>query len=141
MPARQGSQLRKSTDNLGFNIFSFFTFNKCFVDMVIENISPQSFNWESIIAERVEGETGYTLIKTQSAGSIKIRQVEYSANYLADHWCDKGHVVCVISGQLTIEHKDGSEHELSSGSTYVVGDNSMAHRAKSVAGVLVLIVD
>jgi len=109
--------------------------------MVIENISPQSFNWENIIAERLEGETGYTLIKTQSAGSIKIRQVEYSANYLADHWCDKGHVVCVISGQLIIEHQDGTEHTLTGGSTYVVGDNSKAHRAKSSVGALVIIVD
>lgn len=109
--------------------------------MIIEKISPQSFNWENSVTERFEGETGYTQIKTHSAGTIKIRQVEYSTNYLADHWCDKGHVVCVLSGQLTIEHKDGSEHTVTSGSNYVVGDNSMAHRAKSMSGAIVIIVD
>ena len=109
--------------------------------MTLENINPTSFNWDDLVSEESGGETGYARIKTQVAGTIKIRQVQYSKNYLADHWCDKGHIVLVISGQLIIEHKDNTEIILNSGSTYVVGDNSMAHKAKSAEGATVLIVD
>ena len=109
--------------------------------MTIKNINPTSFNWDDFVSEKFDGETGYATIKTQTIGTIKIRQVQYSINYLADHWCDKGHIVFVISGQLIIEHKDNTEIILNSGSTYVVGDNSMAHKAKSTVGATVLIVD
>ncbi len=109
--------------------------------MIIENINPTSFNWDNLVAEKFDGETGYATIKTQIVGTIKIRQVEYSRDYLADHWCDKGHIVFVISGQLILEHIDKTELIINSGSTYVVGDNSMAHKAKSTDGAMVLIVD
>ena len=109
--------------------------------MTLENINPTSFNWDNLIAEKFDGETGYATIKTQIIGTIKLRQVEYSRNYLADHWCDKGHIIFVISGQLIIEHKDNTKLMLSNGSTYVVGDNSMAHKVKSTDGATVLIID
>lgn len=110
-------------------------------NMKLENINPTSFDWDDLAGERFEGETGYATIKAQHAGAIQLRQVAYSTNYLADHWCDKGHVVFVISGQLIIQHKDNTEIVLNSGSTYVVGDDSMAHRATSTSGATVLIVD
>jgi hypothetical protein len=109
--------------------------------MIIENTYPTSFNWDNILAEKFEGKTGYAAIKTEMFGTIKVRQVEYSRNYLADHWCDKGHIVFVVSGELIIEHKDNTKLILNSGATYVVGDNSMAHKAKSIDGAIVLIVD
>lgn len=109
--------------------------------MTLENINPTSFHWDNLIAEKFDGESGCTIIKTQYVGTIKIRYVEYSANYLADHWCTKGHIVYVISGALIIEHNDKTELLLNHGSTYIVGDNSMAHKAKSVNGATVFIVD
>ena len=109
--------------------------------MIIENINPTLFNWENIVAEKCNGANGYAIIKTQILGTIKIRHVEYSSNYLADHWCNKGHIVFVICGQLIIEHNDNTELIINSGSTYVVGDNSNAHKAKSTDGATVLIVD
>ena len=109
--------------------------------MIIEYINPTLFNWDNLVAEKFDGETGYATIKTQIVGTIKIRQVKYSSNYLADHWCDKGHIVFVISGQLILEHINKTELVINSGSTYVVGDNSMAHKAKSTVGSLVLIID
>lgn len=109
--------------------------------MTIENIIPKAFCWDNLESEKADGETGYTNIKTQIFGTIKLRQVEYSSNYMADHWCDKGHIVFVISGQLIIEHKDNTILTLNSGTSYVVGDNSMAHKATSISGATVLIVD
>lgn len=109
--------------------------------MILENISPISFNWNNLVSEKFEGETGYTIIKAHSVGTIKLRYVEYSTHYLANHWCDKGHLVFVISGQLIIEHKDNTVITLHKGSAYVVGDNAMAHKAKSTEGATVIIVD
>ena len=109
--------------------------------MTLENISPISFTWHDLVGEKLEGETGHANMKTQMLGAIRLRQVEYSANYFADHWCNKGHIVFVISGELTIEHIDKTELTLKSGVTYVVGDNSMLHKAKSTAGATALIVD
>ncbi|MEZ4721783.1 MAG: DHCW motif cupin fold protein [Flavobacteriales bacterium] len=109
--------------------------------MIIENIDPTTIDWETAAKEKLDGETGFAEVKTKIAGQIKIRQVTYSQGYLADHWCDKGHVLLVISGQLIIEHIDNTEVKLEANSAYVVGDNSMAHRAKSTEGALVLIVD
>jgi hypothetical protein len=109
--------------------------------MNIGKINPTAIYWDKINSETFNGETGFTVVKSQSFGDMKIRQVEYSANYLADHWCEKGHVVFMVSGQLMLEHIDGSVLEMNGGSTYVVGDNTMAHRARSNSGALVLIVD
>lgn len=109
--------------------------------MIIASINPTSVNWDNLVAEKIDGETGYADIKTQIFGAIKIREVEYSRNFLADHWCEKGHIVYVISGQLVLEHTDNTEHVINSGSLYVVGDNTMAHKAKSADGAKVLIVD
>lgn len=109
--------------------------------MIIEHLLPKSFQWDYVSAERVDGLSGYANIKTQVLGSIKIRQVDYSQNYLADHWCEKGHLVFVLSGELVLEHKDNTVQSLHKGSVYVVGDGSMAHKAVSHEGASVLIVD
>lgn len=109
--------------------------------MIIENFNPYSFNWSEINSDKVNGESGFTIIKTQIIGSIKIRMVEYSNNYCADHWCNKGHIVYVLQGQLIIEHKDNSVYTINSGMTYLVGDDSMPHKAKTIDNATVLIID
>lgn len=109
--------------------------------MTISNVNPAVFSWDNLVAEKFQGESGHATVWTRNFGAIRIRQVIYSANYVADHWCDKGHIVYVISGQLIIEHKDNTELIINSGSTYVVGDDSMAHKAISTIGATVYIVD
>jgi len=109
--------------------------------MKIENFNPLSFDWNNISTQQVNGETGFAIIKTQTLGEIKIRHIEYSSNYTADHWCDKGHIVFIIKGELKIEHKDNSIHYIKSGMTYLIGDNTLAHKAKSELGAIALIID
>ena len=109
--------------------------------MNICNFAPLSVQWEKISSEKVVGESGYVISKTQIVGEIKVRIVEYSHSYLADHWCDKGHIVFVIEGELIIEHKNGSSYNIKKGMSYFVGDNSMPHKAKSNSGAKVFIVD
>ena len=109
--------------------------------MTIENFLPLSFDWNNIPTQKVNGETGFSTIKTQTLGEITIRHIEYSNNYTADHWCEKGHIVFIIQGELIIEHKDNSIHSLKSGMTYLIGDNTLAHKAKSEFGAKALIID
>jgi len=109
--------------------------------MNIEHFLPSSFWWDDLVSEKLLGETGFSIIKTKQMSHIRIRQVEHSVNYLADHWCDKGHVVIISEGELTIEHKDGSIHKLTKGMVYLVGDNSSSHQARSEKGAVVFIVD
>jgi quercetin dioxygenase-like cupin family protein len=74
-------------------------------------------------------------------GDIRIRMVEYSANYLADHWCSKGHIIFCIEGAMETELQDGRKFLLEKGMTYYVGDNCEAHRSASVKGCKLFIVD
>jgi hypothetical protein len=67
--------------------------------------------------------------------------VEYSPNYLADHWCDKGHIIFCVDGQMTTELKDGRRILLEKGMTYIVGDDSESHRTFTETGVKLFIVD
>jgi hypothetical protein len=98
-------------------------------------------NWDEVPAERHEGETGFALWKIKKIGEIRIRKVEYSPDYFADHWCDKGHIIYCIEGEMTTELKDGSKHILKEGMVYHVGDNADSHRSYTKNGVELLIID
>lgn len=109
--------------------------------MIIEDIFPQSIDWTSVSGERTHGEEGFAIIKSKRFGDIQIRNIEYSKDYKADDWCDKGHIVYVIRGELIIEYKDRESHNLKLGITYLVGDNNLPHKAVSKTGATVLIID
>ena len=98
-------------------------------------------NWDEVEAEKHNGLTGYALWKIKNVGNIRLRLVEYSSNYSADHWCDKGHIIYCLKGEMTTELKDGSRHILKQGMVYHVGDNADSHRSYTEKGVLLFIVD
>ncbi len=98
-------------------------------------------DWSEIPAERHEGTTGYALGRVQQLGVIRVRLVEYSKNYLADHWCDKGHIIFCVEGGMLTELKDGRKFVLKKGMSYQVGDNAESHRTQSERGVKLFIVD
>lgn len=104
-------------------------------------INFQSINWEAIAKTEHKGETGTSYWQTLEFAGLRIRIVEYSAGYLADHWCSKGHIVHCLEGEFDSELEDGSTHTLSKGMTYVVSDNLSSHRSYSKNGVKLLIVD
>jgi len=88
------------------------------------------------------GETGVATVRANALGDVQIRMVEYSAGYLADHWCDKGHILLVTAGALTIEHRDGARYDLAAGASWHVADNgAAAHRVVCEAGATAFIVD
>lgn len=67
--------------------------------------------------------------------------VEYSAGYLADHWCLKGHILLCLEGQLETKLEDGRTFTLTAGMSYQVADNAQAHRSSSAKGAKLFIVD
>ena len=84
------------------------------------NIAPIPFHttdWQLIEPTRHEGETGYALWKTIRVGNIRVREVEYSPNYKADHWCVKGHVLFCLEGEMTTELQDGRQFILRKGTS------------------------
>ncbi|HVO73818.1 MAG TPA: DHCW motif cupin fold protein, partial [Ignavibacteriaceae bacterium] len=74
-------------------------------------------------------------------GNIRVRIVEYSPGYYADHWCEKGHVIYVLDGEFTSELQDGRKFILSKGMSYIVADNTAPHRSYTEKGVKLFIVD
>lgn len=98
-------------------------------------------DWNNIETTRHEGDAGYALWKTIHVGNIRVRQVEYSVGYMADHWCSKGHILFCLQGEMTTELKDGRKFVLKEGTSYQVGDNMEPHRSFTQKGCKLFIVD
>ena len=105
------------------------------------NIPFQLTDWSTIPAEEHKGDSGVAYWKTKQFGGLRIRMVEYSPNYKADHWCEKGHIIYCIEGEMDTELADGSIRKLCKGMTYQVSDNLSSHRTSSAQGVKLFIVD
>jgi hypothetical protein len=105
------------------------------------NIPFLTLNWEAIEKVEHKGETGTSYWQTQQFDGLRIRIVEYSAGYLADHWCRKGHIVHCLEGEFVNELQTGEKFTLTPGMTYVVSDDLSAHRSVSENGVKLLIID
>lgn len=99
-------------------------------------------DWTKVDSVEYPGETGIATWRTVMMGDARIRRVDYSPGYLADHWCDRGHVLFVLSGELDCELADGSIFKLSPGMSYHVSDyGSPAHRSRTEVGAALFIVD
>lgn len=109
--------------------------------MHITDLPFGTTDWASIPATEHQGETGIALWRTQQFGNIRVRMVEYSAGYLADHWCSKGHILLCLEGSLETELEDGRRFSLSAGQSYQVADNAEPHRSSSKVGAKLFIVD
>ena len=88
-----------------------------------------------------KGETGIAYWQTLQMEGLRIRKVSYSKNYLADHWCKKGHIVHCLEGDFISELDNGTQFKLSKGMTYVVSDDRSSHRSVTANGVELLIID
>lgn len=99
-------------------------------------------DWDAVPETRHEGETGYALWKTVNIDDVRVRCVTYSPGYLADHWCDRGHILFVLEGELDTELRDGRTFTLTPGMSYQVSDNGDApHRSRTEKGARLFIVD
>lgn len=99
-------------------------------------------NWSATEAVEHAGETGKAIWRMFQVGDLRIRQVEYTPGYLADHWCDRGHVLYVLEGELETELKDGRRFTMKPGMSYQVSDfGDAAHRSSTKGGAKLFIVD
>lgn len=98
-------------------------------------------DWASVESTRHPGETGFALWRTRNFGDIRVRVVEYSPGYRANHWCLKGHVLYCLSGSLQVELRDGKTFFLRANQSYHVGDGDPPHRSHTAEGATLFIVD
>jgi quercetin dioxygenase-like cupin family protein len=101
----------------------------------------QVVDWTRVAPTQHPGETGIATWRTQMMGDIRVRMVEYSPGYRADHWCAKGHVILCLEGQMDIQLTDGKHLTMQAGESYQVGDGEPGHRTYTAGGVKLFIVD
>lgn len=93
----------------------------------------------------VDGVRGHALWRTRHFGPaedrVRVRMVEYSPGYLADHWCEKGHFLLCLEGRLDTELADGRRVTLNPGMSYQVADGAEPHRSSTATGAKLFIVD
>jgi len=106
-----------------------------------KGIPYQTIDWKLITRTEHKGETGTSYWQTIQLEGLRIRIVEYSAGYLADHWCQKGHIVHCLEGEFVNEQQNGEKSILSKGMTYVVSDDASSHRSRTENGAKLLIID
>jgi hypothetical protein len=98
--------------------------------------------WARLPATTHPGETGQAFWRELNIGDLRIRMVEYTPGYLADHWCDRGHVLYIVEGELDTELRDGRAFKLLPGMSYQVSDHGdAAHRSSTKIGAKIFIVD
>ena len=101
----------------------------------------ETIDWNQIAKTEHPGESGTAYWQTLELDGLRIRKVTYSENYIADHWCQKGHIVHCLEGEFISELENGQKFELVKGMTYVVTDNDSSHRSITIKGVELLIID
>ncbi|WP_136806536.1 DHCW motif cupin fold protein [Desulfosediminicola flagellatus] len=106
-----------------------------------KNIPFQTVDWTKIPKTEHHGETGVAYWQTLQFDGLRIRIVEYSSGYVADHWCKKGHIVHCLEGEVINEQEDGTSSILTQGMSYVVSDELSSHRSVTKDGVKLMIID
>ena len=109
--------------------------------MRIEGVPFMTTDWGSVPPTTHPGDPGVALWRTVEQGNIRVRMVEYSPGYQANHWCRRGHVLFVLEGELVTELEDGKQVLLTSGMSYQVEENGLAHRSRTGTGARLFIVD
>jgi quercetin dioxygenase-like cupin family protein len=110
--------------------------------MKISGVPFTVTDWDRVPAVEHPGETGMSRWRTAEAGNVRVRVVEYSPGYRADHWCARGHVLWVIEGELTVELKNGALHHLKKGMSFQAADDDLnPHLAYTEIGAKVFLID
>lgn len=107
----------------------------------MNKIPFQAIDWTNIEKIEHKGEKGTSFWQTIQIGGLRIRIVEYSENYFADHWCQKGHIVYCLEGEFESELENAETIRLTKGMTYIVSDNQSSHRSISTNGTKLFIID
>lgn len=109
--------------------------------MQMSDIPFGTTDWSQVPRTEHRGERGMAYWRTRQFGVIRVRRVEYTPGYLADHWCVKGHILLCLEGELHTELQDGRTFALKPGMSYQVADDAEPHRSSTEVGATLFIVD
>jgi quercetin dioxygenase-like cupin family protein len=109
--------------------------------MRMSDIPFGTTDWAEVPRTEHQGERGMAVWRTREFGGIRVRMVEYTPGYLADHWCTKGHILFCLEGELRTELRDGRAFTLRPGMSYQVADDAEPHRSSTEQGAKLFIVD
>jgi hypothetical protein len=109
--------------------------------MRMTGIPFETTDWSAVAPTLHPGDAGIATWRTRQFGDIRVRMVDYSPGYVADHWCDKGHVIFCVDGELNTDLADGRKFTLTPGMSYQVADGSDSHRSHTAKGARLFIVD
>ncbi len=110
--------------------------------MDMSGIPFGTVDWSAVEQTEHPGESGTAYWRTRQFGAIRVRLLEYTPGYVADHWCSKGHILFCLEGELTTELKDGRKFVLKPGMSYQVADDGDApHRSVTAVGAKLFVVD
>ena len=109
--------------------------------MQISDISFGTTDWAEVETTEHAGTTGVASWRTRQFGPLRVRLLEYSPGYAADHWCVKGHVLFCLEGELRTELQDGRVFVLRPGMSYQVADGAEPHRSSTAGGARLFVVD
>jgi hypothetical protein len=101
----------------------------------------QVTQWADVPSEAHPGDVGVATWRVKQHGDVRVRMVEYSPGYVADHWCEKGHILLCVAGELLTRLKDGRVVVLTPGMSYEVADGAEPHRSEAPRGATLFIVD
>ena len=109
--------------------------------MEMTGIPFEMTDWSRVERTEHKGETGMATWRTRQFRGIRVRMVEYTPGYLADHWCTKGHILLCLEGELHTELQDGRRFVLRPGMSYQVADGTEPHRSSTPVGAKLFIMD
>ena len=109
--------------------------------MQLSDIPFDTTDWSTIAPTEHAGDVGVARWRTRQCGAVRVRMVEYSPGYVANHWCEKGHILLCVEGELRTELRDGRVSTLKPGMSYQVADGAEPHRSYTEVGARLFIVD
>lgn len=108
--------------------------------MIEQQQAFQLVDWRAVPSTEHPGERGWARWHSVAISSSRLRIVEYSAGYVADHWCTRGHFILVLAGELVAE-QGGQQITLTADRWYQVADGGSGHRFSSEHGARMFVVD
>ena len=109
--------------------------------MQLSDIPFGTTDWSSVEPTQHKGDSGMAIWRTRQFGDIRVRMVDYSPGYVANHWCQKGHILFCVDGELVTDLQDGRSFTLKPGMSYQVADGAEPHRSRTAKGARLFVVD
>jgi quercetin dioxygenase-like cupin family protein len=80
--------------------------------------------------------------KVHRQGTKQMRLLEFTAEFVEPHWCEKGHIGLVLDGELEIDFRGRLERYPTGSGILIPAGPQNAHKARAVtASVLLFLVE